>query len=392
MTQGRWRLVWPILAALLLPLIGAWFAYPGTHLPPGFGEFPPTFVNDAPPFVLWVFLLVAALALVVTAFLLRPGWFGFRPGPSPSPAAKARLPWWFWLGAVLTVFFWWLMWARVTPFGALVYYAFTPLWWGFILVLDGLTYRLRGGRSLLASRPWTVVLSALVSIGGWGVFEYFDYFALGNWYYPNADMPALSHAMVVFLFIVAYTTVWPAIFEWITLLEAFPAFVARYARGPRLALSSSLLLWGGLTLLAVVPFFPYPLFWALWVGPLAVITGALMRAGIWTPFTPMAEGDWSPVVLAALGSLFNGFFWELWNYGSAHPDPTLQTNPNYWVYDVPYVNVIHLWAEMPLLGYFGYLPFGLLVWVLYIWAGKVFGFDPSISLAPAATSPAGKGA
>ena len=67
----------------------------------------------------------------------------------------------------------------------------------------------------------------------------------------------------------------------------------------------------------------------------------------------------------------------MWNYGSAHPELPV-TNPNYWMYDVPYVNVIHVFSEMPLLGYMGYMPFGLLVWVMFIWAGKVFGFDTEL--------------
>lgn len=87
-----------------------------------------------------------------------------------------------------------------------------------------------------------------------------------------------------------------------------------------------------------------------------------------------------PAVLVALGSLFNGFFWEVWNWGSAHPDPSFATNPNYWVYNIPYVNVIHLFAEMPLLGFAGYLPFGILVWLFFIWAGQLFGFDTSLDL------------
>lgn len=65
--------------------------------------------------------------------------------------------------------------------------------------------------------------------------------------------------------------------------------------------------------------------------------------------------------LVALGSLCTGFFWELWNWGS-NANPALPaTNPNYWIYDIPYVNVIHIFAEMPLLGYIGYMPFGILV-------------------------------
>jgi hypothetical protein len=33
---------------------------------------------------------------------------------------------------------------------------------------------------------------------------------------------------------------------------------------------------------------------------------------------------------------------------------------------------------MPLLGYMGYLPFGILVWLMFIWGGLVFRFDSSI--------------
>jgi hypothetical protein len=54
------------------------------------------------------------------------------------------------------------------------------------------------------------------------------------------------------------------------------------------------------------------------------------------------------VWLPALAALFCGFFWELWNVGSlAH-----------WQYSIPFVQRFHLF-EMPLLGYAGYLPFGL---------------------------------
>lgn len=371
------RLIWPILLLAVLPLAASWFAYPDTHLPPGFGVFPPLFVAQPPGFNGVVFVLLALVEAVIALFLIFPRWFGFKgadPAPMPTPA---RLPLWFWIGAAMTAFFWWLMWARVTPFGDLVYYAFTPLWWGFILTLDGLVYRRSGGYSLLASRPATFLISVVVSVVGWFFFEYFDYFALGNWYYPNSTLPELSHTTVVILFLVAYTTVWPAIFEWYTLLNTFPKFVARYANGPKLALPGKLLMWTGLALVTAMVFFPYPLFWAMWVGVLAVFAGLLIRLGIPTPLTAMAQGNWGPMILMALSAMFNGFFWELWNWGSAHPAQPV-TNPNYWVYDVPYVNVIHIFAEMPLLGYFGYLPFGLLAWVMFIWAGRVFGFDTAL--------------
>jgi len=377
--QSNRGLIWPVLASLLLPWLAAWFAYPGTHLPPKFGVFPPLFVQAAPGFSLAVFIVLVLLELGVVTFLLFPQWFGFKPAAPRPPAPRANLPVWFWFGALLMLFFWWLMWVRVTPFGDLVYYAFTPLWWGFILVLDGLTYHRNNGKSLLSSRPKTFLITAAFSMAGWCYFEYFDYFVLSNWYYPNGHTPVLGRTTIVLLFLLAYTTVWPVVFECYTLLKTFPRLGVRYGNGPQLALPGNLLVWGGLALIVLMVFLPYALFWVVWIGPLAVISGTLIRQGVWTPFTAMAQGNWNPAVLAALSSLIIGFFWEMWNYGSAHPNPALQTNPNYWIYDIPYVNVIHIFSEMPLLGYCGYLPFGILVWVAFIWAGKVFGFDSGLS-------------
>jgi len=54
------------------------------------------------------------------------------------------------------------------------------------------------------------------------------------------------------------------------------------------------------------------------------------------------------VWLPAMAGLICGFFWELWNSQSlAH-----------WVYTVPFVHDFKIF-EMPILGYAGYLPFGL---------------------------------
>lgn len=377
--QSKFSLVWPAILMLVLPLAVAWFVYPETHLPPGFGIFPPEFVVAQPPFWLPYFLAVLLVVIAGVAFLLNPQWFGFQPVTPPPPTPPVSLPVWFWIGGALTLFFWWLMWSRITMFGDLVYYAFSPMWWGFILVLDGLTYRRNNGQSLLSSKPKTLLISAVVSIGGWLFFEYYDYFVLSNWYYPNGHMSELSHATIVVLFLIAYTTVWPAIFQWYTLLNTFPGLVARYSQGPKLALSGKLMMWLGFILIAAMVWQPTPLFWVMWVGPLAVFSGLLIQKQVWTPFTAMSQGNWSPMILMALSSLFNGFFWEMWNYGSAHPDPSLQTNPNYWIYDIPYVNIIHIFAEMPLLGYFGYLPFGILVWIVFLWAGKLLGFDTRLT-------------
>ena len=75
------------------------------------------------------------------------------------------------------------------------------------------------------------------------------------------------------------------------------------------------------------------------------------------------RGDWRLVAAFAVGALVCGFFWEMWNYW-AYPK---------WHYSIPFVQIIHIF-EMPLLGYTGYLPFGLEVYAAYHFLAGVAGW------------------
>jgi len=86
----------------------------------------------------------------------------------------------------------------------------------------------------------------------------------------------------------------------------------------------------------------------LWLGPLLVFLGLQQLLLGETLLAPIARGDWRPILQPALAGLICGFFWELWNYGSAAR----------WHYSIPYVQRFHIF-EMPLVGYAGYLPFGV---------------------------------
>ncbi|MBI2382050.1 MAG: mechanosensitive ion channel protein MscS [Gammaproteobacteria bacterium] len=376
----KWKLLWPIVLTLLVPLVVAWFVYPD-HLPPGFGRFPPDYHGTPPGFSMGYFLLMLYGVIGMTLFLVFPSWFGFKGGPvPPRPVPAPNYPWWFWVGGVCMLFFWWLMWTRVTPFGSLVYYAFTPLWLGVIFLLDGIVYKRNSGKSLFSTKPVTLFLSFLVSTVGWVYFEYYDYFVLGNWYYPNARQIPWSETTMHIEFLITYSTITPVFFQWYSLFNTFPKFAARYQNGPKMPLNGNVLILAGLAIIAAMVYWPYPMFWAVWIGPFVVMTGILLNLGIWNPFTDIAKGNWTAGIFMALASMFNGFVWEFWNYGSMHPSPEPITNPNYWVYNIPYVDVIHIFSEMPLLGYFGYLPFGVLVWQTFIWAGNLCGFNTDISL------------
>ena len=62
----------------------------------------------------------------------------------------------------------------------------------------------------------------------------------------------------------------------------------------------------------------------------------------------LERGEWHVITLPALAALVCGFFWEMRNSYS-YPK---------WAYCIPYVQRFQIF-EMPLLGYLGYLPFGL---------------------------------
>jgi len=100
--------------------------------------------------------------------------------------------------------------------------------------------------------------------------------------------------------------------------------------------------------LAGLGLWPDLLFPLLWVSPLLLLTALQALRGRPTIFDPIAAGRWRRLYLLAAAALICGFFWEMWNYGSLAK----------WVYAVPFVHRFLLF-EMPLLGYAGYLPFGL---------------------------------
>lgn len=380
--MNKWKLVWPVLLSIIIPLAVAYFVY-SDHLPPGFGEFPPQYTADVPGFSLPVFIVMGIFCFIFTLFLIFPKWFGFQgEEPAPKPPSKKPLPWWFWLGGVIMLFFWWLMWSHSTAFGDLVYWSFSPLWWGFILVLDGIVYRRNNGVSLLYNKPLMMGIAYVVSSAGWVYFEFYDYFVLGNWYYPQAYDAPWPYPLLVFEFLVTYGTITVVFFEWYSLFKTFPRFPARYKNGPKMQVGGNALLIAGILLTAAMVIWPYPFFWVVWIGPFAIISAVLIKCNIPNTFINISQrGDWSDGVLMGLASLFNGFVWEFWNYGSVFFVNT-PTNPNYWDYNIPYVNVIHIFSDMPLLGYFGYIPFGVLVCQTFIWSGAFFGFNADYELTP----------
>ena len=86
----------------------------------------------------------------------------------------------------------------------------------------------------------------------------------------------------------------------------------------------------------------------LWLAPGLLFIGLQALVGEEHVLSASPRGDFSGLWSAALAALACGFFWEMWNLHSLAR----------WVYHVPWVQRFRVF-EMPLLGYGGYLPFGV---------------------------------
>lgn len=280
--------------------------------------------------------------------------------PTRPPASRGakplflRLPPYAYAGALLNVLAWGSSWARIGPWP----YTFFPLWFGFILLLDGVN-RARTGTSLLARSPRRFALLFALSIPFWWAFEILNV-PVGNWHY-HLDHPYtwLGYHIVSSI---DFSTVLPAVLEMAELLASIHFLRPRLAptsAGPRLRTRSGLLLLGlGILLLLLPVLFPRYAFGLIWLGLTFVLDPLNNLAGRKSASAHLLARDWRFFATLPLAALCCGFFWELWN-SRALPG---------WYYTVPFVDRFpHLFA-MPLLGYLGYLPFGVELFAMYQFA------------------------
>ena len=316
---------------------------------------------NPPGFSWWIFafFLIAECACILPLL----AWCLFRVQPQLFFARRhRRLPWYGWVGLVLTATAWVLAWTRLPCFAWGQLYTFPFLWIGYILVVNALTYR-RSGRCMLQDRPQKLLILFPLSSIFWWFFEYLNRF-VHNWHYLAVE--GMSSSEYVLHASICFATVLPAVLSTRDLLSTFPVFDQCYARimplrpsHPRgLALTVCALAGAGLVGIGIWPNQLFPL---LWVSPLLILVSVQALFAQDQVFSPLAEGNWTPVVTAALAALICGFFWEMWNVNSMAK----------WVYSIPYVQRFQIF-EMPILGYAGYLPFGLQcaaveTWILRSW-------------------------
>lgn len=365
--------VWSILGLLalmfILPYVGALIVFSG-HIPPHLFTYPPIVPEAKSSFNIYVFVVVALLGVVIVSFYVFPQLFGFKKVISPPKEKNeaSKLPKWFWISSVIWVISLFLLWGQFSNMRWAYKFIDILLWWSFAFMIDGVVFMRTGGRSLASIRHRELVGIAFASILGWMIFEYFNFFVDDNWYYPQGKQLAASEFLCFSM--LASTAVFPISFEFYSLFNTFEGFKKKYSNGPKIVLPN----WFKNALFAIcflimfaISYFPDVLFFTVWLCPLVLLALMLNRFNIWSPFTPIKDGNWSPLLLIALSWVVAGLFVECWNYFSAtHVGEAIITeNTLYWAYSVPYVNTLHLF-EMPLLGYLGYLPYGVYAGIWWI--------------------------
>jgi hypothetical protein len=329
-----------------MPLVGVLVAGQPVH---PYVEFPPQtrFVQQAP--FSWTIFLGLSVLVAVTVGPVVLQVATSRVAERGSTNTTRAFPWWGWLGATLTVFFWVLAWNRFPWFATFQTHTFTPLWVGYLLMINGWTFH-RTGFCMMLDRPRFLLALFPASAVFWWCFEYLNRF-VQNWYYvgPQTFTPweYVLHATI------SFSTVLPSVLSTMELLASMPVVTAGLKQLPPLRLSNRhRTSWGVLIVatvgLAGIGIFPGLLFPLVWVAPLLLITAMQMLGGQDTLFSRTEQGDWSSLWLGAVAALGCGLCWELWNWKSLV----------HWEYAIPSVHRFQLF-EMPLLGYAGYLPFGL---------------------------------
>ncbi|RMG30332.1 MAG: hypothetical protein D6721_04120 [Gammaproteobacteria bacterium] len=344
MAKGILQAVLVAACLLGLPLLGAWSAgHPVSdylHFPPR----PPTVT--AAPFSWRVFTIDALLALAFFAWLvclLRPRARGMQARPRP----QRRFPAWGWGAALALGGFWWLAWTRQPWFAPLQAHTFTPLWLSYIVLVNALAWY-HTGSSLLTHRTGYFLALFPASALFWWYFEYLNRF-VGNWRYLGIESFGpwrySLHATLAFATVlpaVMSTREWLAGWTWLGQGGCRPRLRVRHPR-PLAALGLGVSA-AGLFGVGRWPEVFYPL---VWVAPLLVILSLQGLQGQPTLLDRHAD-PWRLVALSMLAALVCGVLWEMWN------DYSLAK----WVYRLPYVGRFRIF-EMPLLGYTGYLPFGI---------------------------------
>jgi hypothetical protein len=284
---------------------------------------------------------------------------------------RMRLPLHTWFGLALLAVSEGAMLAHVEPFWTW----HTPFaWTGYILLLDGIIYRMRGSSWVTTNRGEFIFL-AIMSVPLWVVFEGYNQL-IDNWYYVN-----LPENVIVryFGYAWAFATISPGIFQTAELVAALRGSAANprlktadsrpsTADSPlstadyRLTTTDYIIAALGAAMLAWPLVWPSPYLAApVFLGFIFLLDPLNARAGDESLLRDLRAGSHDRLVNLLIAGFICGGLWEFWNFWARAK----------WIYTVPIFGDIKIF-EMPVLGYFGFPPFALECLTMYVFIRRIF--------------------
>lgn len=324
------------------------------HFPPrteDFGFHPEKLWNYRRPFSWYWFLGLTVFTFGCVFPFLRRGIRAYRRTFPRPISSRGKFPLWGWGALALLFGSWVVTWSRFEwfrPYQVLLSYF--PIWMGYILTMNALCLW-RKGSSPLTDHPLAYALTFPVSSLFWWFFEYLNRF-VWNWYYLGiSELSAVTYTLYATL---CFASVLPAVYATAEFLGTFRFFDDRNyegmswcpdVRSPVSRVVLAMLSLVGLTGIVFFPDYAYPL---LWISPLMVFVFVQVLLGEKCVLDCVKFGNWGLVFRFEVAALVCGFCWETWNYYALAK----------WVYAVPWVHGWQIW-EMPIIGFAGYLPFGV---------------------------------
>ena len=371
-TSERSRyLLWLIASILLLglfPLLGPLLR--GESLWKYF-EFPPITVYVSHPkenitvFVLGVLFFFLLLLLILLRLI--------SSGLKTLPKRIKSPPCWSYAGVILLALSWCIAWNGSPVFECIRPFYFFPLWSGFILFLNGIC-EVFNRQCPIRQNPVGFFLLFPTSACFWWYFEYLNRFCQ-NWHYLGVEhFSPLEYSLLATL---AFSTVLPAVVSVAAVLEVFFDFKSAFGKkvchpatsGQKVSIILLILSGAGMVALGFWPEFFFPVIWLSPMLTMLSVEKIIKGHGMLDDFL---QGRWEQFLKYAISGLVCGFFWEMWNF-KAWPK---------WIYMIPYVGQFKIF-EMPLLGYAGYLPFGVecgfVASIVLSFNDKSFGVPDGIS-------------
>jgi hypothetical protein len=236
----------------------------------------------------------------------------------------------------------------------------TPIaWTGYILLVDAIIFKKRGSSWLMTNRREFLFL-AVLSIPLWAVFEGYN-LLIKNWHYINLPENIIAR---YFGYGWAFATISPAIFETAELVGLIvhrrSSIVdrpddGRWTMDDRLSIAAgaAMLLW---PLIWPSPYLAAP----VWLGFIFLLDPINDWLGAESLIGDIRRGRWDRLINLSVSGFICGGLWEFWNYWARAK----------WIYDVP---IMQDWKifEMPVPGYFGFPPFALECFTMYVFVRQL---------------------